>query len=335
MRKYKLGKQKKFLMLTSILSIVLLMSTSMAAAAISRSVADLSTDESSESSDVDTSLASDSSDAADDFTTPSVDPSSDSAESNPTQLSNKVPVADFSVSPQTPMAGEEIIFDGSISYDPDGTIVSYYWSYTVGSSFPIFIANGNEPICRHAFDNPGNYLVSLKVTDNKGATDVMNKLVKIPYVPSVTNEAKVDQSASTELTVTSEDEIISSDDKTTIQMQQTSSQQLINKILNQASPMAQTTTFGIVLFNASGNGVDYLANITHFETFGMAANINLEIISGTMRFKIFGGFVTAGPGDEVSISMFRGIFWKIPADGNPAKVGDQVTRMIGMGWFSI
>ena len=213
-------------------------------------------------------------------------------------------------------------------------IVSYYWSYTVGSSFSVFIANGNGSICLHAFDDPGNYLVSLKVTDNKGATDIMNKLVMVPYSPSVPSEAEADQSASTKLTAKSEDEVISSDDdETTIQMQQTHSQKLINNILKQAAPGAQTTTYGIILFNATGKVEGCLATITHFETFGMAANINLDIISGTMHFKIFGGFVSAGPGDSVSLSMFRGIFWKTPPVC-PVEVGDQVTRMIGMGWFS-
>jgi len=156
----------------------------------------------------------------------------------------------------------------------------------------------------------------------------------IPYTPSVPSEAEADQSASTELTATSEDEIISSDDETTIQMQQTPSQQLVNNILKQASPTVHTVAYGIILFNASGSNVGCLATITHFETFGMAANINLEIVSGTMRFKILTGFSIAGPGNTVSLTMFRGIFWKTPPVC-PVEVGDQVTRMIGMGRFSI
>jgi len=197
MRKYKLGKQKKFLMLTSILSIVLLMSTSIAAAAISRSVADSSTSESAESSDVSTSLTSDSADAAgdsavsDDNVESSPSLSASSAESSPAQPSNAAPIADFSFSPLNPLVGAIVVFDGTASYDPDGVIVSYAWSLPATSE-----DIGDESIINYIFDQPGNYLVSLEVTDNKGATDIMNKLVMVPYTPSVPSEAEVGQSAS-------------------------------------------------------------------------------------------------------------------------------------------
>lgn len=334
MRKYKLGKQKKFLMLTGILSIILLMSTSMAAAAISRSVADSITSESAESSDVSASLTSDSAETVDDLATPSVDLLSDSAvaKSDPSQLSNKAPVADFSFSPLNPLAGTIVVFDGSASYDPDGRIVSYYWSYTAGSSFPVFIANSNEPICHHAFDDPGNYLVSLKVTDNKGATDIMNKLVKVPYAPSVTSEAEVDQSASTELTATSENKVASNNAQSVQTQQQTSpSQQLFNRILNTRSPLGNSQAFALITFRKGSSN----ATIDDITYIGNKATMELTINEGVMNFRFLGGSATVSAGEQVTIGMFRGIFWKEPKNSQSVQPSELfIVGMIGLGWYS-
>jgi len=53
-------------------------------------------------------------------------------------------------------------FNASGSYDPDGTITTYQWSFGDNST-----ASGVSPT--HIYATPGTYTVTLQVTDNKGA----------------------------------------------------------------------------------------------------------------------------------------------------------------------
>lgn len=59
-----------------------------------------------------------------------------------------------------------ITFDISGSYDPDGTIISFRFDFGDGST-PIDGANLSQPI-EHTYDDAGQYLASLTVTDNTG-----------------------------------------------------------------------------------------------------------------------------------------------------------------------
>ena len=68
--------------------------------------------------------------------------------------------------------GESIEFDGSNSYDHDGTISSYSWNFGDGTS-----AQGAT--VSHSYTNTGTYTVSLTVTDNKGKTDSTSTTVSI------------------------------------------------------------------------------------------------------------------------------------------------------------
>lgn len=81
---------------------------------------------------------------------------------------NMPPIADTK-GPYNGCIDEEIILDGSNSFDPDGEIVEYRWSISNGEHFPEII--GNEPIIRIELKE-GKYKVQLQVTDNKGATDI-------------------------------------------------------------------------------------------------------------------------------------------------------------------
>ncbi len=97
----------------------------------------------------------------------------------PPPESNKEPVAVIGTMDLAVTVGEEIVFDGSASYDDDGQIVSYAWDFgdgttiagdTTGSS--LFHAGGNadEVAPSHIYYDAGKYTVTLKVTDDKGAT---------------------------------------------------------------------------------------------------------------------------------------------------------------------
>ncbi len=60
-----------------------------------------------------------------------------------------------------------ILFNGSQSYDPDGTIISYSWDFGDGTT-------SEDKFSMHSYYLSGNYTVSLTVTDNDGLTAVEN-----------------------------------------------------------------------------------------------------------------------------------------------------------------
>ncbi|RLF61296.1 MAG: hypothetical protein DRN25_00620 [Thermoplasmata archaeon] len=93
-------------------------------------------------------------------------------------VGNKPPVADFTWMPEHPGPNEEVTFDASDSYDPDGMIVSYEWDWDNDGAYDEIHDN---PIATHSWSSQGDYLVSLRVTDNNGATDTTTKSIHIGY----------------------------------------------------------------------------------------------------------------------------------------------------------
>ncbi|MCJ7697747.1 MAG: PKD domain-containing protein, partial [Thermoplasmata archaeon] len=93
---------------------------------------------------------------------------------------NTPPVADLSAGePYHGIVGEDIIFDGSRSHDPDGTIVSWYWTFGDG-------ANSTEKnITHHVYAHAGVFTVKLTVTDNQGAqnTKITTATITVPNLP--------------------------------------------------------------------------------------------------------------------------------------------------------
>jgi hypothetical protein len=87
---------------------------------------------------------------------------------------NQQPVASFTYSPENPMVGEQITFDASSSYDPDGQIVGYYWDFGDGDH-----STTQDNVITHAYANAGNYTAALMVTDNEGLTDTMTQNVQV------------------------------------------------------------------------------------------------------------------------------------------------------------
>ncbi|MFN3346695.1 MAG: DUF4384 domain-containing protein [Candidatus Bipolaricaulaceae bacterium] len=82
-----------------------------------------------------------------------------------TPLVNQPPVAQFTYSPTTPQVGQTVIFNGTASYDPDGSIVVYQWDLN-GDGAP----DQNGPVVAWVYAVPGAYTVTLTVMDNLGAT---------------------------------------------------------------------------------------------------------------------------------------------------------------------
>ena len=93
-----------------------------------------------------------------------------------TETENQLPTADFSYSPSSPIKGETVYFNGGLSSDSDGSIVSWQWDFGDGST-----ANGET--VDHVYDWNDNdsrsFSVILKVTDNSGGESVISKTVTV------------------------------------------------------------------------------------------------------------------------------------------------------------
>jgi len=59
-------------------------------------------------------------------------------------------------------------FDADVSYDPDGSIISYRWNFGDG-------ALGEGPYVEHEYSEPGTYCVSLAVTDDDNAASTTQR----------------------------------------------------------------------------------------------------------------------------------------------------------------
>lgn len=66
----------------------------------------------------------------------------------------------------------KVSFDASESYDPDGPINSYSWGFDDNS-------RGSGEVVTNTFDNAGEYLVELIVTDNDGRTASTTKTIDV------------------------------------------------------------------------------------------------------------------------------------------------------------
>ncbi len=84
---------------------------------------------------------------------------------------NVAPISDPG-GPYKGKANEEITFDGSSSYDPDGEIISYIWDFGDGST-----AEGK--IVTHTYKKVGTYMVTLTVVDNGGKVSMNSTSVTI------------------------------------------------------------------------------------------------------------------------------------------------------------
>lgn len=73
------------------------------------------------------------------------------------------PTANFTFAPSNPVVAQSVSFDGSGSFDPDGSIVSWSWSFGDGS----FCSCGE--FTSHTYFNSGSYTVTLTVSDSSGS----------------------------------------------------------------------------------------------------------------------------------------------------------------------
>ncbi len=116
---------------------------------------------------------------------------------------NVLPTAAFTYSPSSPAIFEWVRFDATSSYDADGNIALYQWSFGGG-------AGDMGSIADRQFTTAGLYTVTLTVTDNRGATNSVSKQVLVgtqshppvaaftytPAAPSVGMPVRLDATSS-------------------------------------------------------------------------------------------------------------------------------------------
>ena len=95
---------------------------------------------------------------------------------------NTPPVAIASADKYVAEVGEIITFDGSASYDSDGTIISWAWDFNDDGIYGDSYTGGSDQEPQLAYPAPGNYFVDLRVTDNDGATDTLDQTIHIVVV---------------------------------------------------------------------------------------------------------------------------------------------------------
>ena len=111
------------------------------------------------------------------------------------------PVAEI-VAPSKVSLGDEALLNGSLSYDPDGVIMSYDWRLGDGTT-------GTGKRVKHIYKTPGTYTVTLEVTDNMGARTTETKNIEV-LDKTTTVDFSVDKSSGKEpLKVTFTDETYS------------------------------------------------------------------------------------------------------------------------------
>jgi len=84
--------------------------------------------------------------------------------------SGNPPVANFTIKNDSVVGFVE--FDGSLSYDLDGMIISYEWSFGDGT-----VGNGEYVV--HQYCDCGTYNVTLTVTDNDGLEGNLTKSINV------------------------------------------------------------------------------------------------------------------------------------------------------------
>lgn len=91
---------------------------------------------------------------------------------------NQPPSAAFTASPSSGTAPLTVTLDGAGSSDPDGSVVSYQWSFGDGST-----ASGSR--VSHVYAAVGTYTAALTVTDNSGATNTARRTVTVGSAPQL------------------------------------------------------------------------------------------------------------------------------------------------------
>jgi hypothetical protein len=88
------------------------------------------------------------------------------------------PIVSFTWTPNYPQADQTVTFDSTGSYDPDGTIISYYWSFGDGQ-----VSTSANPT--HSYRRFNLYDVSLTATDDDGFKNTLRQQIKVKSPPNI------------------------------------------------------------------------------------------------------------------------------------------------------
>ena len=177
---------------------------------------------------------------------------------------NQAPTAAFAFDPASPAPGQPITADASASVDPDGTIVSYSWTFSDGTT-----VMGSK--VTHAYPDPGTYWICLTVADDAGAASTQCQRVTIPTQPDVRIECVLYYGT---IRLGEPDEFVQ------IRNYGTAPQNLSRWTLKNLSRSLQPFTFpGYVL--EPGAVVRVYTNEVHWEWGGFSVGYGAEIWSDT------------------------------------------------------
>ena len=95
-------------------------------------------------------------------------------ELQPTEPVNQGPESRFDYNPDNPRPGDTVSFDGARSYDPDGYVTSYRWDFDGDGRI-----DSSGRVTSYQYRTAGTYEVTLRVTDNEGATASVTQTIRV------------------------------------------------------------------------------------------------------------------------------------------------------------
>jgi YD repeat-containing protein len=90
-------------------------------------------------------------------------------------VQQNAPQASFTATPNPAATNAQVNFNGSASFDPDGTIVKYEWDLDGNGSYET--NTGSTPTTTISYPSAGEYQVGLRVTDNGGSAATTTRTV--------------------------------------------------------------------------------------------------------------------------------------------------------------
>lgn len=101
---------------------------------------------------------------------------------------NNPPVARFEFSPQNPKAGDNVLFDASSSYDPDGTVICYGWDWDGNGIIDVY---SDTPFVSYLWTFDGAYTVGLYVFNDKNVTASTSQTITTEKSPTSIYSANI------------------------------------------------------------------------------------------------------------------------------------------------